>query len=282
MGNFVFPGKEIYMALSNHSSERGSAILFLFIAVALFGALAFAFTHGSRSSVTMLQGVQSDATGTATQDCTNTVNLAVKRLELRGCGNKISYLADGSNTNTDAPTDGSCSVFHPNGGGVKACNASAISGCTLTSLAIGESCDGLIYVGTSTGKRIYTTPANQGQTCWDNGSETDTPAPATSPTDGSGNTDLLVSSMDAASPYAAAQMCRALGPEWYLPSREEGALILSSRNIGDLAGTFPAASHWTSTEYSNSMAHRYSTSSGTIGQATKGLCSLWVRCVRSD
>lgn len=107
------------------NAERGGAIMFLFIAVALFGALGYAFLQSSRNSTTMMTSEAAKATAYQSQDCSNAVNMATKRLQARGCGAMISTLADGSNTSPGAPTDGSCSIYHPNGGGVKPCSALA-------------------------------------------------------------------------------------------------------------------------------------------------------------
>lgn len=92
----------------------------IFIAIALLAALSYAFMQGSRGGLSMIENEQDSAAATGAQDCTNTINMAVKRLELRGCGATISHAEDGSNSNPGAPSNGSCSVYHPNGGGVKA------------------------------------------------------------------------------------------------------------------------------------------------------------------
>lgn len=231
----------------------------------------------------MLEGERDEASATATQDCTNTVNLAVKRLELRGCGNMISYLADGSNTNTNAPTDGSCSVFHPNGGGAKACNASAIVPCDMTALVPGQTGCGVVYVGMTGGKRIYTTPTNSTPALWNNGAVPGTiMTAATSSTDGMTNTNILVGLTNSESPYNAAAVCRALGEKWYLPSTSEGSLLLSAQNIGDLSGTFGSYQvYWASQQQNADRAYGFLTTLNLIIQGTPG-SSQNVRCVRSD
>jgi hypothetical protein len=101
--------------------ERGSAIFILFVAVALFGLLSFAMLQGSRSSLTMISDEAQKNQATQTQDCMNTIDMAAKRLAARGCGGLVSYSEDGSNVNAGAPSDGSCSIYHTNGGGVKPC-----------------------------------------------------------------------------------------------------------------------------------------------------------------
>ncbi len=266
-------------------SERGSAMIMLFIAVALFAALAFAFMQGTRGGINMLQDEQSKATATSTQDCTNAVNLAAKRLQLRGCGDKVSYLSDGSNTATGAPMDGSCSIFHPNGGGVKACNASALAPPSLTGLLPGESLGGIIYVGVAAnGKRIYTTPTNHSTSAkWSAGITVN--VAGLSATQGSLNTDTLTGLANADVPYEAANLCRALGAEWYLPSTNELYLVLKNATLGDLNGTINYTDwYWSSTQFSANQAYRMqadpvweANTSSTLKSSTVN-----VRCVRSD
>lgn len=106
---------------NNHNSEQGSAILYLFVLVALFGFLAYIFAYGSRGNIAMLTSEQTKATVTTTTQCANNLAMATKRLEARGCGAMISSATDGSNSNPGAPTDGSCSIYHPNGGGITYC-----------------------------------------------------------------------------------------------------------------------------------------------------------------
>lgn len=94
----------------------------LFVAVALFGLLAYAFMKSSRTSTNWLQSEKTSAEATSALDCTNAIDMATRRLEARGCEGMISLLEDGSNPDPQAPNDGSCSVYNANGGGVKPCN----------------------------------------------------------------------------------------------------------------------------------------------------------------
>jgi hypothetical protein len=105
----------------NRSSQRGSAIIMLFIAVVLFGLLAYAFLQGTRGSTNMITGEQTKAAAYQSQDYNNAINLGVKRLKLRGCTDaQISYeTPNGNNINPSAPADKSCHVFQVAGGGVK-------------------------------------------------------------------------------------------------------------------------------------------------------------------
>ncbi len=238
----------------DRSYQRGSAIIMLFIAVALFGLLAYAFLQGSRSNLNMLTSEASKTAGIQTQDCTNAVNMALSRLKARGCGTMISSASDGSNAAPGAPTDGSCSVYHPNGGGVKA-SCITTPTCDITTLAIGAECGGFVYAGISSGNRIYTTRTDLGKATWNNGSMAYIGTAASSATNGRTNTDLLVGLVNANAPYAAAQACRALGPLWYLPSKDELHLFYTNKvalqnfNEGGTLGDF----YYSSTDYGNGI-----------------------------
>jgi hypothetical protein len=109
------------------NTERGSVLIMLFIAVALFGLLAFAFLQGSRNNLSMMTSEAQKAQATQVQDCANGVDMAERRLQAKGCGALVSHNTDGSNTTPGAPSDGSCSVYHANGGGLKPCTAVAVS-----------------------------------------------------------------------------------------------------------------------------------------------------------
>lgn len=236
------------------SSQRGSAIIMLFIAVALFGMLAYAFSQGTRSGLGWVDNERGKAATTSAQDCTNAINLALKRLELRGCGTMISSATDGSNSNPGAPTDGSCSVFHTNGGGVKACAVAPPSSDPCKTGPIGATClDGAFYIGDVGSNRIYANANDAGTNIpWQA-----SPWPgtsfigSTSSTDGVANTNFVVA-LDPVL-YQAAQLCRVSGSQWYLPAKDEldllwqnqVALDLATRGI-DTSGAY-SAKYWSST-----------------------------------
>ena len=95
------------------SRQRGSAIIMIFVAVALFGLLSFAFMRGSNTSTALMTSEKDKAMVTDAQDYANAVNMAIKRLKARGCtDSQISYeTPKGNNPNPSAPTDQSCHVF---------------------------------------------------------------------------------------------------------------------------------------------------------------------------
>jgi len=111
----------------NRTSERGNAIFILFIAVALFGMLAYAFMHGSRGNVSMMTAEKAKAYATESIGYGNDVQMAVKRLQARGCtATQVSFEnADYDShgwtqyDNPNAPADESCHVFSVKGGGLK-------------------------------------------------------------------------------------------------------------------------------------------------------------------
>lgn len=111
-------------------NQRGSAIIMLFVAVALFGALAYAFTRGSRTSTGFLTDEQARVSATRILDYTNNIDMSIKRLLLRGCkDNQISFentfytsgrfTSGGTYVNPNAPTDKRCHVFEAAGAGVR-------------------------------------------------------------------------------------------------------------------------------------------------------------------
>lgn len=103
-------------------SESGNVIVMIFIAIALLGALTFAFTGSNRTSTALLTGTQLEAYASQMISYGSDVQQAVKRLTLRGCSDtEISFENPVSNlnyTNASAPSDDSCNVFSPKGGGL--------------------------------------------------------------------------------------------------------------------------------------------------------------------
>ncbi len=105
-------------------SQRGSAIMLLFIAIALFGMVTFAFMRGSGNSTAMMTDEQIKV---ATQEMISygsDIRTAIKRLKLRGCKDtEISFQSPSAQDptwyeNTFSPSDKRCHVFDINGGGL--------------------------------------------------------------------------------------------------------------------------------------------------------------------
>ena len=77
-------------------------------------------------------------------------------------------------------------------------------------------------------------------------------------------------------------MCRALGPDWYLPSNAELALVYNNRVAAKIDSSFVNNSYWTSTQTLNRAVGARDMVSGTVNSyLTKNSLAV-VRCVRSD
>ncbi len=134
----------------------------LFIIVALFGLLSAAILKGTSGNLLWFSKEKTSALSVSSDECGMALATALKRLQARGCGKKISYLTDGSNLAPNAPRDGSCSIYHPNGGGAKICSASN-AGAACGTLIVGNACDnGTIYAGVSpdTANALIITPSD--------------------------------------------------------------------------------------------------------------------------
>lgn len=277
------------------SSERGSAIIMLFIAVALFGMLAYAFMQSSRTSTGWLESERGKATATGSTDCANSLSLAMKRLEARGCGSLVSLEIDGSNPAPGAPTDGSCSAYHPNGGGAKYCGAApVVAGLPCgNSPAVGMTCtDGTIYAGDTPDGNVpmYTTPSDPGGMTWNEGGTDYFWTNLSSTVTGKANTAALVA-LDANSvtpgfqDFMAAKYCSDLSSnghtDWYLPARDEMEVVLLNRNTGSLSGTLNEGTYWTSTEDFLTAGY-YWNQDGLGGGSGAKHFNNGVRCVRTD
>lgn len=261
-------------------SQRGSAIIMLFIAVALFGLLSFAFLQGSRSNLTMISNERDRAIASQLQDCENTVQLTLKRLGAQGCAsNLISLNADGSHV-VGGPADGSCSVFHMKGGALKTCGN--YDPTCMLALNPGESCAGVIYIGEYNGDRLYTRPYDQGDSAWNNGGGVHTVTPAWDLADGMGNTNALVALADAGAPYGAATICRAMGAAWFLPARHQLLWLGTNQNLGDLAGTIDTSmAYWSSSQRDTNRAELVDMGSVSQGGFWKADV-VHVRCMRGN
>jgi len=262
--------------------RSGNVLFLILIAVALFAALSYAVTQASRGGGKNIADEQASLETSKQQSIQANIDGALWRLKLiNGCrDNEISYeTPSGDNANPDAPEDNSCHVYHPDGGGVPYIDIGGGGGCDLTALAIGEACDGVIYAGESGGNRIYTTPADQGLYKWKNARSQTVGTDSNS--DGVVNTNAMASA--GLSSHPAAQACRALGEEWYLPSRFEISTVINGlKNIEsagiDTSGTW----YWSSTQSSAVNYHTAFTSRDGSSSAQAKDTDRLVRCVRRD
>jgi hypothetical protein len=268
-------------SVANSDSEKGNVLFLILIAVALFGALTYAVTNSMRTGSSTTEKEQAKLDQAVIDNYMAAINVGKMRLEMAGCSS-IDYTAPAD----QGAGDKSCHIFHPDGGGVSyqdlGLDSCALQGIDITTLAIGETACGVVYAGTSGGNRIYTTAADQGQISWNNGTATMTVTGATSTSDGLANTNTLVGLSDAGAPYNAANACRSLGADWYLPSQGELNVLYTNRAaIGgfNLSGSFPAGWYWSSSEDANGHARLQRFSDGYQSYYTK-FNGLSVRCVR--
>lgn len=258
----------------------GNVLFLILIAVALFAALSYAVTNTMRSGSVSTDAEQARIDQAVVDNYTAALNVGKLRLEMAGCSS-INY----SPPAKQSVGDKSCHMFHPQGGNVAYQNLEGLCFSTgaVENLEIGERCGGfIVYAGMSGGSRIYAMSFDLGIYQWNNGSSNWTISGATSSSDGLANTNTLVSLSDAGTPYQAAEACRSLGADWYLPARDEIILLYTNRDaIGGFneTGTFPNAVYWSSNERSNQNAEVRYFHTGGSGQNRKS-SAYNVRCVR--
>lgn len=110
--------------ITNRTSpcEAGSVLIWILVAVALFGALSFTLNKGQRAGVASVSKEQAALAMSEMLDYARAIRGAVQELQINGCADtEISFeeTAMSGYTNTNAPTDESCHVFRPNGGGLR-------------------------------------------------------------------------------------------------------------------------------------------------------------------
>lgn len=263
-------------------NAKGNILFLILIAVALFGALAYAATQGARVNDQGTSKERAKISQGEFDSYSAQINQAMTRLEVINHCSYIDYTPPAEQTAGDK----SCHIFHPDGGGVAYRQFTLGVGCNLDALALGESCNGVVFAGTSFGDRLYTTIADQGYYSWNNGLTGAPNLPATTATstsDGTANTDALIAWNAGGEPYKAAQACRLLGDEWFLPSVGEMNVLYQNREIignFNLSGTIPDGYYATSTEHaSNTHMRAYNFAAGNAPGGYK-----WdarpVRCIR--
>ncbi|MCK5375352.1 MAG: hypothetical protein KAJ40_08705 [Alphaproteobacteria bacterium] len=110
----------------NLKSEQGNVLVYILIAVALFAALGFAVSNMMRSSGGSIAGERAVISISEVLDYAKSMRESVQLLRIsKECDEtQISFERqpfDGTDTdyvNTNAPSDYSCHIFHPNGAGV--------------------------------------------------------------------------------------------------------------------------------------------------------------------
>ena len=104
------------------NTQSGNVIIIIFIAVALFGALAFAFNQTSRTSTVFISDSAADATASRIIAYGNELKNAYKKIEIRGCDvMEISFEnpVETGYINANAPASNKCHIFAPEGGNLE-------------------------------------------------------------------------------------------------------------------------------------------------------------------
>lgn len=154
---------------------------------------------------------------------------------------------------------------------------------------IGDTCaDGTKYAGPSSTYYLFTTPLDQGQFTWNNGTSKWTYTNANSSTYGWNNYTIintLTNPPDECVPYNAIAACKYLNSisqngytDWYLPASGELALLYTNQVA---IGNFSNGYYWSSTESSNNNVLYQSMTSSWQNPTLKSN-ALHVRCVRRD
>lgn len=256
-------------------SQSGNVIVFILIAVVLFGALSMAVTQTSRT------GADTDRE----RQILDESELKSYQMAIRNAERSLSLLGcvdfDYSPPELQDPSASTrCVIFSPGAGGVTWMDfgATCPDDAILENLPIGGRCGMLVYAGESGGNRLYTTAVDQaGVFRW---GPTSLSTGATSTADGLENTDILI----ALGGHPAAESCRSLGAEWYLPSTQElNVLCANHEEIENFTiGTSEGTVYWSSTQATADRAHyrRFtSCSGGNVSLRNKYRNNL-VRCVR--
>ncbi len=259
--------------------NAGNVLFLILIAVALFAALSYVVVHSSRMNAGSISSEEDRLNTARVENYITAINTGLLRLSIVPCA-----VVDYTPPSGWGAGDKRCHLFHPQGGDVPYQDFDLGDGyCVGTAkpwadLAVGEGCNNLVYAGTSGGNRIYTTTVDNTTGLY---GASGVLIGATSNTDGLANTELML-----AAGSLIAQACRALGPDWYIPARDEFNVLWASRNTGTLAGTFLGSFRYTSsTETSANSKQTFMVGTQTWvanlsnGNKTTGGA---VRCVRRD
>ncbi len=101
--------------------ERGSVIIWIFVLIALFGALSFVISKGTNTGISHMTDQQVQLAATEILDYSRAIKAAVHELQISGCSDtEISFENNivAGYTNPNSPSDESCHVFKMNGGGL--------------------------------------------------------------------------------------------------------------------------------------------------------------------
>ena len=107
--------------MTHRSSEQGSAIVYVFIGIALFGALMFMFSRGASQNTSSMSKQQGSIKASEVMVRADQIASTVDNLLLKGCSiNELNFYSDhftqSGTANPNAPSDGHCDVYSPKGG----------------------------------------------------------------------------------------------------------------------------------------------------------------------
>lgn len=107
----------------SHDTERGSIIVWIMVAIALFAALSYTVSQNSRSGANSVTTEQANLAAIEILDYVSAVKRVVQELQINGCSDtEISFenpiITNYPTNNPSAPSDRSCHVFDVNGGGL--------------------------------------------------------------------------------------------------------------------------------------------------------------------
>lgn len=266
--------------------ENGNILFLILVAVALFAALSYAVTGTSRTTGNTIESEKAKLTQGEIDSYAAAMNTGINRLKLINNCSIIDYTPP----TEQGGGDKSCHLFHPDGGAVSYRDLALGLGCPLTDLAVGEACNGVVYAGLSSGYRLYTTQNDLGTFTWNNGVAGPPWTVCTTGriADGLANTNDLLScnvvNIETQAPYKAAQACRALGEEWYLPAETEVKTFYQNKAlIGGFnsTGVAPLGHYWTSYRL-DSFNIRSINMANNANLVTIKTTNLNVRCARRD
>lgn len=108
---------------NQENSQHGSAIVWVFVVIALFGMLTFMMSKGSRTGTQNIDREKSQLIANEIMNFGRTVKDTTQKLRISGCEDtEISFQTTETGTdqqNNNAPSDNSCHVFHTDGGALR-------------------------------------------------------------------------------------------------------------------------------------------------------------------
>ncbi len=114
--------------MTSRSPQSGNVLFYILLCIALFAALGYAFSRGGTGGAQTISDEKAKLVAAELIAYGNLVADTVSKLRLRGCTESVFefstsdyQLSDGTNANTinsNAPSDGKCSLFDIRGGNI--------------------------------------------------------------------------------------------------------------------------------------------------------------------